>query len=163
MKKALEERFNEKWIPVPESGCWLWAGSVSNAGYGLILVNGKMRRAHRVGYELYRGAIPAPLVLDHLCRVTVCVNPNHLEAVTRKENILRGVGWAGVNYRKTHCPHGHEYTPENTYVSPAGSRSCLICGKYSKKKHYYKKRGLPMPKNNIEPPKPIEPPKAEEE
>lgn len=73
--------------------------------------------------------ITSPPYIDHLCGVRRCVNPEHLEAVTHRENLLRGTGFAAVNAAKTHCPHGHEYTPENTYhnPNPNGGRICRTC------------------------------------
>lgn len=87
-----------------------------------------MLSAHRVAYELTRGPIPAGMEIDHLCRVRSCVNPDHLEAVTRGENLRRGRGKTGA---QTHCKRGHELTPENTYryVNRRGyvCRHCRQC------------------------------------
>ncbi len=84
--------------------------------------------AHRWAYEQARGAIPDGMHLDHLCRNTLCVNPDHLQAVTARENLRRGVGFAGTNARKTRCPAGHPYSGDNVYIRPAsGSRVCVTC------------------------------------
>lgn len=83
--------------------------------------------AHRVAYMLFRGAIPEGKQLDHLCRTRHCVNPDHLEAVTVKENLLRGESWSGVNHRKTHCKQGHEFSVENTAIRSGGGRTCRTC------------------------------------
>lgn len=81
-----------------------------------------------MSHELHKGPIPEGLVIDHLCRNRGCVNPDHLEAVTQRENILRGEGLAAANARKTHCPKGHPYSGENLYVVPSsGRRQCRIC------------------------------------
>lgn len=120
----MPERF---WAKVQKSdGCWLWQGHLQcGTGYGSFYLNGKTRGVHRVAYELIKGTIPEGLELDHLCRVHACVNPDHLEAVTHAVNTKRGE--AGLFGRsKTHCPHGHEYTPENTYVYKNG-RYCRTC------------------------------------
>jgi hypothetical protein len=105
-----------RYIPEPNSGCWLWVGSADKLGYGRLIVGGRGGRswlAHRYVYTLHRGSIPDGLVLDHLCRTPCCVNPWHLEPVTIAENLLRGrVG--EFNAAKTHCPQGHEYNERNT-------------------------------------------------
>ena len=119
-------------ILVTESGCWDWQGPVAPDGYGRMMVGSRTtgeRRtalAHRLSWEEANGPIPAGLQLDHLCRNRRCVNPAHLEPVTQRENILRGTGTAAINARKTHCPAGHEYTPENTYTYRSG-RDCKAC------------------------------------
>jgi hypothetical protein len=95
--RTLRERTMEKVMLIPFSTCWLWSGAMSSGkygGYGLINVGGnKIRNAHRVVYELHKGAVPEGLDLDHLCRSRWCVNPEHLEPVTRKENLNRGARW----------------------------------------------------------------------
>lgn len=131
------------WSKVDKSGeCWEWTAYTDKKGYGSFRLNGKIRKAHRVAYELIKGKIPDGLVLDHLCRNTSCVNPNHLEPVTNKENVDRGIS-KDVNGRwqkaKTHCPNGHEYTPENTYYRKNRShRECKSCIKIHNGKRKYK-------------------------
>lgn len=106
--------------------CWLWTGFCIG-GYGVIGEWDKSFMAHRLAYELLIGPIPDGLVIDHLCRVRNCVNPDHLEPVTLAENIRRGeVG--RHNATKTVCPQGHEYTEVNTYWY-RGTRSCRTCGR----------------------------------
>lgn len=113
-----EARF---WSKVDKtSGCWLWTGAVTGSGYGSGSAGGKAVLAHRWAYELMVGPIPEGLEIDHLCRVTLCVNPAHLEPVTHDENVRRAM--------VTHCPAGHPYDEENTYVRPdRGSRECRVC------------------------------------
>lgn len=110
--------------------CWCWTGAISG-GYGTIGSggkHGKVLKAHRAAYELAVGPIAPGLTLDHLCRNTRCVNPDHLEPVTHAENVLRGVGPTAVNAAATHCSLGHELTEANTYVYPGrGARECRIC------------------------------------
>lgn len=114
-----------------DDGCWAWIGPLDRNGYGLA---GGMKKvlAHRMAYRELVGEIPAGLGLDHLCRNRACVRPDHLEPVSHRENCRRGNGWAGTNARKTHCPQGHEYTPENTKLifkkgQPNGGRNCREC------------------------------------
>jgi hypothetical protein len=130
------ERFEKKYMPDPNSGCWLWIGSISPQGYGHFFHGGQMVGAHRFSYEHEHGLIPAGLQIDHLCRVRSCVNPSHLEPVTNRENTLRGVN---TNRAKTACPQGHEYTPENTYtyMRPGGEgRYCRMCTAAHRRKSY---------------------------
>ena len=115
----------ERWLSCVDKtpDCWLWTGQLNNKGYGLFSINGGKRAAHRVGYEMWVGAIPAHLVLDHLCLVKRCVNPAHLEPVTVAENQRR------MGATKTQCKYGHAYTEENTYRSPRGERRCRECSR----------------------------------
>lgn len=105
-------------------GCWHWRGPIRPDGYGVVTIGGVYVRAHRAMVTFLRGPIPRGLTLDHLCRVRHCVNPSHLEAVTSAENVRRGLGG------KTHCIHGHTYTPENTYTHE-GHRHCKECRRIS--------------------------------
>jgi hypothetical protein len=130
-RMTLTDRF---WSKVDRSGsCWLWVGKQNNRGYGIFHADGRSLLAHRVAYELEVGPIPDGLTLDHVrskgCRNRHCVNPDHLEPVTQRENVLRGSGFAALNAAKTHCPRGHQYTPENTYANPHpdGGRICRTC------------------------------------
>ena len=112
------------------SGCWIWTGGLTTPGYGIYYAypgTKNMIFAHRAFYMYYVGEIPKGLCLDHLCRVRCCVNPAHLEAVTVKENTLRGIGWAPQNARKTHCKKGHEYNESNTHYRLTGGRECKQC------------------------------------
>lgn len=121
-------------VDIDEHGCWLWNVAQSSAGYGRFSYKGKMFSAHRVSYELHKGPIPDGLQIDHLCRVKRCINPEHLEAVTPKENTNRGDG----NFKKTHCPQGHAYTDENTHKDKNGKRYCKACGSEKAKTKYWK-------------------------
>jgi hypothetical protein len=124
-----------------DKGCWVWTGGLSHNGYGQIFIDHKSRRAHRVSYELARGAVPPGLQLDHLCRNRACINPAHLEPVTQRENIRRGLGpqIAGSRWRsKTKCPHGHAYEGENLIVTAAGHRKCRACQKVANAARYKK-------------------------
>ena len=110
---------------VQENGCWDWVGYVLPGGYGQLGVEGNVR-AHRYYYELEYGPIPEGLVIDHLCCNPRCVRPDHLEAVTRRENTLRGTNPAAMRARRTHCPQGHAYTAENIRWE-GRKRHCITC------------------------------------
>ena len=117
--------------------CWGWQGSHSE-GYGT-LWDGQRKRhlyVHRAAYMQFVGAIPADRELDHLCRNRDCGNPRHLEIVTTRENVLRGVGLTAENARKTHCPNGHVYAGENLKVTPEGYRICLTCRRERDRKRW---------------------------
>ncbi len=133
------ERFLEKYI-VSELGCWEWIGRLTDVGYGQLTIGQQWIGAHRFAYEYFKGAIPAGLTIDHLCRNRKCVNPAHLELVTMKVNTLRGIGLAALNNAKTHCPHGHSYDDSNTYYRPSNDgRGCRICRKQATIKRKQKK------------------------
>lgn len=107
--------------------CWNWQQTLSHKGYGDFFPTRKKRvPAHRWSYEHFVGPIPEGLVLDHLCRVRHCVNPEHLEAVTPQENTLRGVGPSAVNASKTQCLRGHALEGNNLIVRATG-RGCRAC------------------------------------
>jgi hypothetical protein len=130
----MPERFWRKVVVNGETGCWEWTGAKNANGYGLYVVTmipeRKAQGAHRAAFIALRFD-PEELVCDHLCRVRHCVNPDHMRAVTHRVNILAGIGPSAENARKTHCSHGHEYTPENTltYDKEDGksSRNCRAC------------------------------------
>lgn len=115
------------------SGCWVWQRARSGSGYGQIRDGrGHQRGVHRLAYELVKGPIPEGLTIDHLCRVRLCINPDHLEAVTHRENVMRGIGPTAINARKTHCAQGHIYSAANTYNgigTHTGQRQCRKCAK----------------------------------
>lgn len=141
----LPRRFWDKVTVVDGSGCWLWSAALDGKGYGHLNVGSRrdgtrrMAGAHRVAYEALVASVGPGLELDHLCRVRRCVNPAHLEPVTRQINVLRGESPAAEHARKTHCPAGHAYDAENTYTSRRG-RHCRICNRAAVAK-YAARRG----------------------
>lgn len=105
---------------------------INVSGYGYVRTDGLLRPAHRVAYELVVGPIPEGLHLDHLCRQAVCCNPAHLEPVELRENTARGEHPSSTALRTNFCIHGHEYTPDNTYVWH-GRRQCRECRRRSRR------------------------------
>lgn len=150
------ERFISR-ISIAVSGCWEMNGFHDRDGYAQYHRNRKTQKAHRISYEWHKGAIPAGLTIDHLCENKGCVNPEHLEAVTREENGSRHKAkgfkkwWAALSaedktafaersFKKasqiaaskklaaTHCRRKHEWRPETTYIAPSnGHRRCNVC------------------------------------
>lgn len=129
--------------PHPE-GCWCFTGALNSHGYGNIYFQGKYVSTQRMSYQIFCGPIPEGMHVDHLChtrencsggdtcRHRKCVRPSHLGLATHRDNLLRGRGVGGDNFRKTHCPEGHEFTEETTYIRPdkkpgTSSRECLPC------------------------------------
>ena len=108
--------------------CWLWIGTRDAKGYGVIVNNNKHFFAHRLSYEWEKGKIPIKLEIDHLCRNSACINPKHLEAVTHRENVLRGMGLMAVNAKKTYCKYGHGFDKKNTGIKKNKQRYCKKCG-----------------------------------
>lgn len=122
--------------------CWEWQGAINNRGYGSV-TNGKggSMLAHRKAYELAVGSIPTGLEIDHLCRNTRCVNPCHLEPVTRAENARRR------SEAQTHCHRGHPLSGENLRLHKRESgyaRECRTCGIDTTRAHYARKKGEPV-------------------
>lgn len=117
------------------SDCILWAGRVGSHGYGLV---GK-RLAHR---EAYAGEIPKGYVVHHDCGNKLCVNPEHLRALSHaahNADHLNASSWYERQRSKTHCPAGHEYTPENTMVK-RGKRHCRTCERARFRAWYARKK-----------------------
>lgn len=119
--------------------CWQWTGAERAKGYGSFYLDGKNHLAHRVAFKLFRHEIQAPLVVDHICRNTGCVNPDHMELVHSGVNTLRGLGRTAANARKTHCKRGHLLSDENTREIGHTKRRCLLCKKEYRKKYYAEK------------------------
>lgn len=152
--------------PPTDAGCWPWTGQIDPQGYGRLsftdplVPKSEPRRlrekrfgAHRCSYEHYVGPIPTGLTLDHVCHSRDtdcaggprcphrrCVNPDHLEPVTSAVNTMRGRSLSTINATKTHCIHGHEFTPENTYRGPDGARSCRTCQREKDRRRYREAR-----------------------
>ena len=133
-EENLETRFNRHFIPEPNSGCWLWLGATIKsdaAEYGVMGRSATKRRqlggsndlAHRVSYVLHKGEISAGCQIDHTCENTLCVNPEHLQELVSADHIRL------THFRRygNQCRHGHEYTPQNTWIEKNGIRHCKKC------------------------------------
>lgn len=136
--KPVAERFESKVSQKP-NGCIEWTAGTNGLGYGVFHPNttgdNKKEYAHRWAYEQKYGEIPEGLHLDHLCRNPSCVNPEHLEPVTPRVNILRGISDPALNAKKTSCHKGHQLTPANVYVNPGtGYRNCRECNRIRDRK-----------------------------
>jgi len=146
MKGTVEERF---WAKVDRSGeCWLWTASRINGKRGPTYGQfgtwnpRKTWVSHRFAYELLVGPVPDGQELHHTCEVKICVNPSHLEMVTRKVHVsLQPLSGAPVLRRqKTHCPKGHSYSGDNLIISKQGFRHCRECMRLAQRRLYEKKR-----------------------
>lgn len=130
--KTVLDRFMSH-VKILDNGCWLWTGALKN-GYGNFQLNGKQIMHPRAAWTIQRGPIPKGLEPDHLCRFRACVNCDHMELVTHRENCRRGE--AGKHLRdRTHCPYGHPYSGDNLHIKPTGARRCRECQRiYDEKK-----------------------------
>ena len=146
--RAIQDRFNDKWIPVSESGCWLWTAAVSGQSssgnqYGYIQVGTKkqpqLKRAHRLSYELFVGDIPDGMLVRHKCDNPLCVNPDHLELGTHQDNMSDMA--ERDRRKKAHCKRGHELNDENSYVNARGHKYCKVCKREAQNARHKEKRG----------------------
>lgn len=146
LTRTLRERFDEKWMPEPNTGCWLWMGAAHPRGYGSMSFRGRQIAAHRVAWVLAGRELVKGLELDHICRTPACVNPDHLRQVTHRENILGNSDCPPARYaRRTACSTcGGPY--DSRHISgriPA--RICRSCQRIDARSRYYQQRGLPVP------------------
>ncbi|GAA3267724.1 HNH endonuclease signature motif containing protein [Streptomyces lavendulae] len=156
MDNATAARFWGKVQIGSPTDCWLWKPLGSVHGYGQFSSKGKTHLAHRFSYLLAKGPIEPGLTIDHLCRVRNCVNPTHLEAVTRAENLRRAQSWengAAFQREKTHCSHGHPYAGENLRICKDGKRACRACNRRYSNESKARKRALnplqPRPRKEV--------------
>lgn len=122
-----------------ESGCIEWRATLDEHGYAQLWWRGTMRRAHRIYYQEVHGVrLDRWTFLDHLCRNPKCVNPEHLEPVTPRENALRGISFSAENAKKTCCPKGHPYDK----ICRGGGRACRACLRAYAIARYHRKKVL---------------------
>lgn len=129
-----EVRFRNRYIKTA-AGCWIWLSTIKSDGYGVF----SKRSAHRVSYELHRGPIPPGLVIDHLCRVKACVNPDHLEAVTQAENVRRSNEVLRIKQYASRCPSGHDLDAHGL-ATRQGYRRCRICTAETDRRRYLRRK-----------------------
>lgn len=124
LSRSLKDRISHKSIPVPESGCWIWLGAKQTNGYGHLGYMGKTYLAHRISYQEHVGAIPEKMVLDHICHVRDCVNPDHLRPVTNAQNLLaeNSLSISAICARKEVCPKC-----KGDYTKVKVGRVCVPC------------------------------------
>lgn len=135
--KTVKERFEEKYIPEPNSGCWLWTAATNLQGYGRVRIGQTHRYAHRVSWGLYVGNIPSGLSICHRCDTPACVNPEHLFLGTHSDNAVDSVNKSRHrNSRKTHCKNGHMYD-----VLMGKHRRCRVCFNKTHLEWWYKNSG----------------------
>jgi len=130
-------------IIIDDNDCWLFKPDKVHGRYSQISIGRKMHSAHRVSYEVFVAPIPEGKILLHSCDNGRCINPAHLKPGTQKDNMddCKAKGRMNKHNAGTHCKHGHEFTPENTYIRPEGFRQCRKCrNAASTKAHQGKKR-----------------------
>ena len=125
-----------------KNNCWVWTNHKPRPdGYVKIVYKKKQVLIHRLSYEVFKDELTKGLEIDHLCRNKLCINPDHLEEVTHKENVLRGISPMAINAKKTICNRGHKFTEQNTYIEPkTGKRHCRICSSINEHNSYLRKK-----------------------
>lgn len=140
---SVDDRIENNTFYDPMSGCHLWTGCSYGRGYGWINFKGKSQPVHRLVYRLVFGDIPEGYEVHHLCGTKLCLNPSHLQALSKAEHTKIGPAarCSGIaNRSKTQCKHGHEFTEENTILyGPKQYRYCRKCRNARANESYYRK------------------------
>lgn len=145
-RHGLPIRFWASFTEGKATACWMWEKAYNVHGYARYFRKDRYYAAHRLMYEAFFGKkIEAGMHIDHLCRNRGCVNPHHLEKVTARTNILRGIGVAAFNARKTHCKNGHEMRGDNVRIykkRESTTRLCVACSRLAYRRYQNKLKGL---------------------
>lgn len=129
--------------PTLGTPCWIWQACTNGDGYGMFMGGGRRQEgAHRFSYKHFRGEIPKHLEVDHICNTPLCVNPNHLQLLTHKQNVMRGSSPSAKYARRTHCSQGHSLDPAsgNCRIEKDGRRRCIACVKEQGRRYHRQKR-----------------------
>lgn len=154
-KMSLMERFWDKVNPEPMSGCWLWSGGCTPKGYGVFWGDRGREYAYRFAYRILVAEFSEEQI-DHKCSNPYCVNPDHLEPVSGRENLSRtrerGRGFVPppTHGHETHCPKGHPYSGDNLYIRPNGKRECRECLRDQQRRRTRRRNGLPEDAPSLE-------------
>lgn len=137
LNEGMRAQFGPVGYIIQENGCWDWVGANNGAGYGVFYPPDSPKKrwyAHRWTYAQAKGPIPAGLTIDHLCRNPSCCNPDHLEAVTHRENVLRGSNAMVAVHRSGVCQRGHHIRGKNAFWKKDGHKQCRECLRISWRK-----------------------------
>ena len=136
-KVVIKKRFFDK-VKKTDT-CWIWFGAITGVGYGSMKIDGISEAAHRVSLMIVDRDIPVGMLVDHTCRVRVCVNPKHLRIVTARINsIENSMSIPAINIMKTHCINGHAFLGKNVLTRKrlSGGRKCRECDRTEARERY---------------------------
>lgn len=137
--KTVKERFEEKYIPEPNTGCWLWTATTMRGGYGHFFINKKLTGAHRASWMIYNGELS--LIgknVCHRCDTPACVNPEHLFLGSQSDNVRDMHNKRRGAKKKSVCRKGHVLNEDNTSLNKNGYRRCKKCTNSTRMARYYK-------------------------